>query len=413
MIRQAGRERADRFLEIDQWAFAFDDTDLDTGPAIGLIPWDRAFEAWAGDQMAGVYASFTFELTAPGGSVPGVGLRAAGLTWVGVHPQHRRRGVLTAMMAHHLDDVRAQGEPVSALFAAEPAIYGRFGYGLASRSLNLTLGRGVSLRDVPGAGDVRVRFEKADADAHSALVEQVRDSMRLSRPGEMSRPGMGMQRHVFHDMRAFRQGAETLRIAVAEDARTGQARGYALFRRTMHWGEGAAEGTVTVRELTAADPAAARALWGRLTDLDLMTKLQTDTRPLDDPLLWMLTDVRAATPRLGDNLWVRIVDVSAALAGRRYATEVDVVIEVGDRRLPRNDARWRLRGGPDTAECEPTDDVADLSLDVRELGAAYLGGTSLLSLAGAGLVTAASPDAVYRASLAFSSPVAPICGFMF
>jgi len=412
-VRPVGPERRAEFLALDQWAFAFDDSEVDPAPSLSLIPWDRAFGAFDGSTMIGQYASFSFELTVPGGAAPGVVVPAAGLTWVGVHPQYRRRGVLTALMRHHLDDVRARHEPVSALFAAEPAIYGRFGYGLASRALALTLGRGAALRDVPGTDGVQVRFEKADAETHSALVQDCREAVRLSRPGEMSRPGTGMQRYVFDDQRPWRRGAETMRIAVAEDSATSRVRGYALFRRKLDWGEGAPEGKVTVRELTATDPAAARALWGRLTDLDLMASLQTDPRPLDDPLLSMLVDLRATTPRLSDNLWVRVLDVPGALAGRRYAAEIDVVLEVGDRTYPGNDGRWRLRGGPDKAECELTDRPADVSLDVRELGAAYLGGTSLLSLAGAGLVAAASPEVLLRTSAAFTSPVAPICGYMF
>jgi predicted acetyltransferase len=406
-------EEAQEFFDVDQWAFAFDDSELDPAPAKAALPWGRTFGASFGDGLAGVYASFSFELTVPGGLVPGLPTSCGGLTWVGVHPQHRRRGVLTAMMLHHLQDVREHGEPVSALFAAEPAIYGRFGYGLASSGLALTIGRGAAFREVPGSRRVRVRFEKADADRHSSIVESCRDAARVNRPGEVSRPGAGMQRKAFDDQRARRRGAETLRIAIAEDADSGEVRGYALFRRTSDWSDGGPNGEVSVRELTAGDPAAAHALWSRLSDLDLMSRLSTDIRPVDDPLLSMLVDVRATTPRLTDNLWVRVVDVPAALTARRYRGDVDVVLDVSDPVFPTNSRRWHLRGGPDKAECEPTDDPADLSLDVRELGAVSLGGTTLTSLAGAGLVSAASAQALWRASSAFSSPVAPVCGFMF
>ena len=145
-------------------------------------------------------------------------------------------------MRHHLDDVRDRQEPVSALFAAEPAIYGRFGYGPAASAVTMTLGRGASLRHVPGADGVRVRFERADAARHAVLVERCRDTVRVHRPGEMSRPVVGTAHPAFNDQRAWRRGAETLRIAIAEDAATGAVRGYALFRRTSEWSDGAATG---------------------------------------------------------------------------------------------------------------------------------------------------------------------------
>lgn len=414
VVRTVTIDNADAYLELDQWAFAFDHTELDVEPVKQMIPWGRAFGAYLGNDLAGIYACFTFDMTVPGGAQGGLSTACGGLTWVAVHPQYRRRGVLTTMMRHHLQEVRDRGESVSALFAAEPAIYGRFGYGLAAKALTFTLNRGVALREVPGSESVRVRFEKADMAKHSALVERCRDGVRATRPGEMSRPGEGLQREAFADQRPWRRGAETLRIAIAEDASTGEVRGYALFRRKSEWADTGPNGQVTVREFTAADPAAARALWGRLTDLDLMAKVMTDGRPVDDPLVSMLVDIRAASARLSDNLWVRIVSVPQALAARRYACDVDVVLEVHDDWLPDNSGRWRLRGGPDDdATCEATDRPADLAIDVRELGAALLGGTTLTGLASAGQVCAGSTQALWTASRAFSSPVAPICGYMF
>jgi predicted acetyltransferase len=162
---------------------------------------------------------------------------------------------------------------------------------------------------------------------------------------------------------------------------------------------------VQVRELVARDPAAAHALWSRLLDLDLMSTVELGDRPLDDPLLSMLADPRSAKPVVVDGIWVRLVDLPTALAARRYSGDVDVVLEVTDALCPWNAGRWRVTGGPDGAACERTADDADLRLDVRELGAAYLGSETLSHLAAAGLLTAADGDALLRASAAFSWPV--------
>jgi predicted acetyltransferase len=154
-------------------------------------------------------------------------------------------------------------------------------------------------------------------------------------------------------------------------------------------------------------------LWGRLVDLDLTVRITTPALAVDDPLLHLLVDPRAAAPRLSDGLWVRLVDVPAALAARRYATDVDVVLEVHDRRRPQNTGRWHLVGDALSATCVSTDRAPALTLDVRELGSAFLGGITLSALAASGLVTVHDGAALRTAATAFASPVAPWCAWSF
>ncbi len=136
--------------------------------------------------------------------------------------------------------------------------------------------------------------------------------------------------------------------------------------------------------------------------------------PVDDVVTHLLVDPRAAAGRVADNLWVRVLDVPTALAGRRYAGDLDVVLHVSDERLPQNDGRWRLRATAfGEATCERAEDPADLSLDVRELGSAFLGGVSLAALATAGLVTEHRPGSLAAASAAFGWPVAPVASWVF
>jgi predicted acetyltransferase len=270
-----------------------------------------------------------------------------GLTWVGVHPEFRRRGILTAMMRFHFEAVAARGELVSALHAAEAPIYGRFG-----------------------------------AEA------------------------------LFHLPESMRREYDRQRLLTVRDT-AGEVRAYALFLRKADWSETGPDYTVTVREAVALDAAAAHALWSRLVDLDLTSKMIVRRRPVDDPLLNLLVDVRAAGVRVIDGLWVRLVDLPGALAARRYQAPVDVVLDVRDDLLPANAGRWRVEGGPDGARCERTDTHPDLALDVRDLAAAYLGGSTLTALASAGLVTEHRRGALRRASVAFAWPVAPYSGWLF
>jgi predicted acetyltransferase len=197
-------------------------------------------------------------------------------------------------------------------------------------------------------------------------------------------------------------------------------RGYALYTSQERWDEPSnlPDGLVVVREVVAADPAAGAALWHNLLTRDLVSTVTAELRSADDPLLYQLLDQRRARLRVADGLWVRIIDLPAALTRRGYSGPVDVVLEVTDELLDGNRGRWRLRvdgtGEPGKdATCERTREPADLTLDVRELGAAYLGGTRLGSLAAAGLVTELRPGALRRLSSAMSWDPAPWCPQIF
>ena len=432
-VAVVGPNEVDEFTALDRWGFPFASEAADPGPDLACLEWDRSWAAYlpataraegptgspappvgpAGpvraERLAGIHSVYTLDLPVPGGSVD-----CAGLTWVSVHPGDRRRGVLTAMIRAHLNDTHDRGEPVSALHASEATIYGRFGYGIASQHLLATLPRAAGLRDVPGADRVSLRFEQVDLDRHADLVGDCYEAARRSRPGMVSRNSPAQRRRRLADPPQNRTGAESLRILIAEaEAGSSVARGYALFQRTGRWAGKRADGTVAIKELVARDPAAARALWGRMLDLDLMTTIEADARSTDDPLFRLLIDPRPVAATLVDGLWVRLVDLPSALAARRYSAEVDVVLEVSDVLCPWNAGRWRLTGGPGFAECKPSSDPAVCTLDVRELGAAYLGSTSLDSLATAGLLAVHDPARFATASRAFSWPVAAYCGWMF
>jgi predicted acetyltransferase len=408
VVRPLSEADAQAVFDVDLWAFGFDPQYADYDVAREFLEWDRVAGAFLGDRLGGVHAVLSLEMPVPGGAE----VRAGGLTWVGVHPEMRRRGLLGAMMRYHLQAVRDAGEAVSILYAAEPAIYGRFGYGMATQDVKLTAGRGAALRDVPGADDVSVSFETVDFGKHKDLVVEVFDRARAGRPGWARRPDTALRDSVFSAPAPHLRQSEPQRLLIARGA-NGDVRGYAFFVRKLDWENTGPNGTTRVSEVVALDPPAARALWGRLLDLALQAKVEIGRRPTDDPLLQLLVDSRAAAPILLDGLWLRVVDLPAALAARRYSADLDVVLEVSDELLPANAGRWRVTGGPDKASCERTDDEPDLALDVRDLGAAYLGGTSLTALAAAGLLTVHRQGALDEAARAFDWPVAPFCGWGF
>ncbi|AYC41235.1 GNAT family N-acetyltransferase [Streptomyces griseorubiginosus] len=360
---------------------------------------DRSIGVWDDGRCVGTAGAFSFRLTVPGGaSVP-----AAGVTMVSVAATHRRRGVLTSMMRRQLDDVRSWGEPLAVLTASEPVIYGRFGYGVGTYQLNADIDTARVRLSVPsGTDDVRLRYA-APADVLD-VCEAVYARLVSRRPGMIARIP-GWERLWLLDPESTRDGASPLQCVVAE--RDGEVVGFVRYRVKADWDATGPKGTVVVSDLEALDPAGHGALWRFLFDLDLTSRIDIRRRPVDEAWQYLVSDIRRCSPLVRDALHVRLVDVGAALEARTYQTPVDVVLEVEDAFCPWNAGRWRLSGDAKGASCTRTTDPADLALSVRELGAAYLGGVSLASLAGAGLVRELRQGALAEASVGFGSVVAP------
>ena len=415
-IRPIEEDEFDSFLRIDEHAFHGSPlSEGDRRNVLDRFEFDRTLAAFDGTTPVGTTMCFSFQLSVPGLQV----MPAAGVTFVAVLPTHRRRGVLTSMMRRQLADVRDRGEPLAVLWASESVIYPRYGYGRASWYLSFTLRRGEgtltrAALDTTGAAGLRLRL--AEPEAARPELAKVYDAVLPSRPGFFARND-AWWRHVTYDPPEGREGASPRRCLLAEDS--SGPRGYALYSGMGTWSDFVPENVLTVSELMAVDAAAAAALWADLLSRDLTSEFRMGRRPVDDPLLYQLADPRRTRPTLKDGLWVRIVDVPAALAGRRYSSPVDVVIEVRDEILPSNAGRWRLTtggeapGGGLAASCVPAAEAADLALDVTELGAAYLGGTKLGAVAGAGLVSERRPGAVRQLSAAMSWDPAPWCPLVF
>lgn len=367
---------------------------------------ERALTAVDGTEIVGTATNYSFHLTVPGGaSVP-----AAALSAVGVAPTHRRRGVLTAMMRRQLDDVRAAGEPLSILRASEPAIYGRFGYGVASRSLGATVDTTrVSIAAPPGTDDVRLRLadpEKSLTDCEALYARQV-----PGRPGMLRRVSAAWEGLQTWIRPSERGGSSPLQCVLAE--RGGELVGYARYTVRPRWEDDGPHGSVGLRDLEASDPAATAALWRYLAGIDLTESIAVHERPVDDPLQHLVSDPRRCRFRFIDQLHLRPVEVGSALAARRYRAPLDVVLDVEDAFCPWNTGRWRLSADERGAVCERTDAPAELALSVRELGAAYLGGVTLAELAEAGLVREERAGALAAASVAFAGTRAPWAAYGF
>ncbi|HUF02406.1 MAG TPA: GNAT family N-acetyltransferase [Gaiellaceae bacterium] len=360
-----------------------------------VMPLDRVLAAWDVDVPVGVTASWPFELTVPGGLVP-----AAGVTWVGVLPSHRRRGVLTELMHRQLDDVHARREPLAILWASEAPIYGRFGYGIAAPETSIDAEHGAfRLRDdAPARGSVRlVTREEA-----TRLLPPLYDSRRRERPGLVSRSDDWWREYVLADPEHWRDGASPKFYAVLEI--DGEARGYALYRVKPKWEAGSPRGELRVIEAFTTSSETTAELWRFLFGIDLVERVKHSRLDPSWALFLMVADARRLHLSIAEGLWLRIVDLGAALAAREIADGEPVVLEVADALLEQNEGRWEI--GP---ECVRTHAEPDVAIDVADLACAYLGAFTFERLAAAGRATELRPGGLARATARFATPIPPYC----
>jgi GNAT superfamily N-acetyltransferase len=356
---------------------------------------------------AGVYGVFPLTLAIPG---PDAGLRqvpCAGLTFVGVHPDHRRKGVLTAMLRDHFERVHEEeGTHVSALHASEPGIYGRHGYGLASLELQVSLGRGTTLT----APDLEEAAAAIGTQLSTVSDADVPKRMRECHLGYGDLGSVvgepGYYNRIGHQMPEELRDKEPWRVLFAR--LDGEDVGFAMFRRSHKWERARPAGELVVWALVGS-PAAKLVLLRRLVDFDLMGTVKIGTVGIDDPMLSWVGGPRA-TSDVGtyDSLWVRLVDLPQALQDRTWNAPCDVVVEVADASAPWNAGTWRIRAdAAGAAAVERTSTDADVRLGIDALGAAYLGWGNLVGLHRAGLVTERRKGAVAELFRAMRTDVAP------
>lgn len=362
------------------------------------LPHERMHAAFDDGQIVGGAGAFPFELSVPGGSLP-----CAGITAVGVHPTHRRRGVLRSMMDTQLRDVHERGEPIAALWASEETIYSRFGYGLASWAGELQVQHewDAFAEQLELAGTTRFVTPEEAVE----LFPPIYDAVLRERPGMLSRSKTWWETR---QLRLPEDEAKSPRRFVVLEI-DGEPLAYAIYRTHFNFDDGLPATRLVVNEALGSTPRAMAAIWRFLLDVDWTAVVEVPYAPPDHPLFLLLALPRRARYRMHDCLWVRLVDVGAALAGRAYGEGGPLVLEVRDAVCEWNDGRWRLEG----RECTRTDEEPDLALDVAALGSTYLGAVSFTQLRDALRVEELREGAVARADALFAWRPLPWCPEIF
>ena len=382
-VRRATDADFDALMAHDQRGFGTTHTPAWTAAMRRLLDLDRFLFAEVDGVLAGVTGAVPFPMGVPGGQVD-----IEGVTWVSVLPTHRRRGVLRALMENQVAALAEAGCTVAALTASEGTLYGRYGYGAATEYRRIRIDRRFAAfrPEAPDPGGVRM----ITVDEARTHAPEVHARWAAATPASVLRDPV-LWDVFLDDPESERAGGTALFHLAHPD-------GYASYR--MQHGRN----TMIVRDLFAATPEAHAALWRVLLTGDFVSHLETTHSPPGDPLPFLLTDPRVVeTTEVRDAVWIRVVDLSAALAARRYAAEVDLVLEVHDPQL--GTSRVRLTGGPDGAAAAPTDALPDVVLGSSALGSLYLGGHRASTLARAGLIEGAGVAAMDAAFVADRPPM--------
>lgn len=362
-------------------------------------------EITAGQSLAGVAAFFRMRLTVPGPPAPAPApvARAAGLTWVSVAATHRRRGLLRAMISELFDQWEAEDYPFAILTATEATIYERYGFGpavLADRyTINLDKAHLRAEQDRSGTAPV-VFADPADL---AKVLPALHDRWTRTRPGAVHRDEFRWRTIVPDDKAEPSQAQPGGHYLLHRD-------GYAHYRTTEDTGTHTARAEVV--EFFATTDEAHRELWRVLLNLDLVTALTVDV-PTDDPLPLSVTDVRSVrTTARNDKLWLRILDVPAALEMRGYRGDLDVVIEVEDR-FRGHGGTFRLQVTGGTAQVSESTAEPVVRMDISVLGSLYLGAFTPSVMAAAGRLWTAGPDITAALDRALATDRAPFAGTYF
>ncbi len=372
--------------------------------------WDKAGPTWQSCETISAFvdgacvgsaSEFLVDTTVPGGAR----LPTAAIMRVGVLPTHRRRGIAKRLMERLVVESVGRGRMLASLRATEAMIYPRYGFGVAGENASAVIDtrRARPLRCPEIEGSFRLLDRHAILDVIPALYERVAHG----RPGVITRPDWLWSRYFEEAV----TGSTAAFVAMHLDT-TSQPDGYVYYDVAWQGGfSDAPTGHGKIHELYGASPTIELALWRYVLDIDLVSTWRADERPLDDVAKFAVADPRGyAIKAVGDEQWVRLLDVDVALGARTYnSTDRAVSIMVRDPLLNNNSGTWRVDAhGAFRSHGEP-----DLIVGIDTMSAAYMGGTPWWALHAAGGVREQRPGAIVDADTLFASRPLPFCGSFF
>lgn len=394
-IRPARADEMDAFGAVTEYAYAGAfGSGADNLVATSNRP-EWTLCAFVDGRLATSYSVLPLTMRANGRAVA-----LGGVSAVGTLPEFRRRGLLRRITAQSLADMRDRGQSVAALWASQAAIYQRYGYALASAQLAYRIDPlDVAFADGNGGAATVARVS---GEAGFETIKRVYIEFVANRIGYLHRA----RPMWLNNALSAAQGP--VHIAVA--SRDGHSVGYVTYHlRDGGSGHFTRNQEIVVRDLAWCDADAYRSLWSWLKRHDLVGRILWPGVPIDDPAGELFVEPRLLHAEMRDGIWLRVVDVAAALATRGYHGRGALTLEVAaDDLAPWNTGRFVLDTDAGEAKVGTTTAAADVQLTVKALASLYSGHRSARQLKSWGLLDA-DDDAVARTDALFATRHAPHC----
>jgi predicted acetyltransferase len=389
-------EEMRRYREIISYVFA--STEGVEGEVANTLPeWTTC--GWVDGTMAATLGAFPFTMRLNGAPVP-----AGGVTAVGTLPGYRRQGLLRSIMGQALATMRERDQPLAILWASMGAIYQRFGYGLASTQVQYSFDpRFAAFRDdITAPGRVELLASVEDA---LPLLKQVYIQWATPRNLCLHRSTALWRSSTLRP----RKKDAPVYCAVYRDA-AAEPRGHVIYTTEEKPGtEPGPDQVLTVQDFIALDPEAYRGLWDYLRRHDLVRRVEMHGSE-DDPIPSLLLEPRMLNTRLGDAIWMRVVDVERALPRRPYGARGELTIAVeGDRMCPWNAGTYLLETDGPTADVRRVDREPDITVSPNVLASLLAGHRSATYFRRAGMLEARNEASLRTADALFRSEYAPHC----
>ncbi len=397
-IRPAKPEEFDQLGDLTSYAYA---GKIGDGPDNRVTTSNRpewSLCAFDGPRLVSGYSTIPFTMRANGTAVP-----MGGVSTVGTLPEYRRRGLVRRITIRAFADMRERGQAIASLWATQAAIYQRYGYGMVSvlRDYRVDI-TDIDFHDDDGGASA---VERLDADTGYDLIKQVYIAFIAHRMCYLHRGRPLWLNNTFDESDA--EGP--IHIALSRDG-DGAPDGYMVYT-LRHGGRDhpSRPQEFTIRDLAWLTPGAYRSLWRFVKRHDLVGSVRWRNAPLDDPAVEYFLEPRLLNARDHEGMWLRVVDVPTALAGRGWDADGALTLRIAEDSLaPWNVGTWRLCASGGTAEVGAAPGGADIVLSVKALALLYAGRRSARELAAWGMLEG-EPEALRRADALFATRHAPHC----
>ena len=351
-----------------------------------------------GNRMVSTFSTIPFTMRALGKAVP-----MGGISAVGTIPEYRRRGLLRKTMTQALANMRDAGQPMTALWASQAAIYQRYQFAMTAvlRSYRVDTVN-IAFHDGDGGS---CTVERIAIEGDFDTIKQLYIAFVADRMGYLHRSRPLWQMGVL----AENDNDGPVYVAVATDS-NGIPAGYVIYTvRAGRVAHPARSQELRIRDLVWLNLDAYRSLWRFIASHDLVGAVLWQRAPADDPAVELFAEPRLLDARDNEGAWFRIVDLAGALAARGYSGDGTLRIGIPDDDLtPWNQGTWQLEVRDGAATINKTTEAPDIVASIKSLTSLYTGFRSARMLASWGLITA-SQQAAMTADALFATSHAPHC----